>query len=90
MRKKVDKEHILSLCDDGDYFLFAPPMKAQVAVHELCQYFLGDDWYDSSGATHPEQVNTAIVYEIESRYRGCKIKKKRNIWRRIKEFMKHL
>lgn len=77
MRNKLDREHILSICESGDYGIFAPPMKAQVAVDELCRYFLGDDWYDTSGATHPEQINTEIVYEIERRYKGCKIKYKR-------------
>lgn len=77
MRNKFDKEHILSLCEPGDYGILAPPMKAQTAVHELCRYFLGEDWYDSSGATHPEQVNTAIVAEIEMKYKGAKIKRKR-------------
>lgn len=43
MRHKVDKEHILSLCEPGDYGIFAPPMKAQVALNELCRYLLGDD-----------------------------------------------
>lgn len=74
-RKRFDREHILSLCEKGDFGLFAPPMKAQTAVNELCRYFLGDDWYDMSGATHPEQVNTAIVTEIERRYKGAKIKR---------------
>ena len=77
MRNKFDKEHILSLCEPGDYGILAPPMKAQTAVNELCRYFLGEDWYDSSGATHPEQVNTAIVAEIEMKYKGAKIKRKR-------------
>ena len=75
MRKTFDKKHILSICEDVDCGILAPPMKAQVAVHELCRYFLGDDWYDSSGATHPEQVNTAIVCAIEKQYKGCKIKR---------------
>jgi hypothetical protein len=74
-RKRFDREHILSLCEKGDFGIFAPPMKAQTAVNELCRYFLGDDWYDTSGATHPEQVNTAIVAEIEKRYKGAKIKR---------------
>lgn len=74
-RKKFDRDHILSLCEKGDYGIFAPPMKAQSAVDELCRYFLGDDWYSSSGATHPEQVNTEIVAEIEKRYKGAKIKR---------------
>jgi len=74
-RKRFDREHILSLCEKGDFGIFAPPMKAQTAVNELCHYFLGDDWYDKSGATHPEQVNTEIVAEIERRYKGAKIKR---------------
>lgn len=76
MRNKFDKAHILSICEPGDYGIFAPPMKAQVAVDELCRYFLGDDWYDTSGATHPEQINTEIVAEIERRYKGAKLKRK--------------
>ena len=76
MRNKLDREHILSICEPGDYGIFAPPMKAQVAVDELCRYFLGDNWYDDSGATHPEQVNARIVCEIEKRYKGYKYKKK--------------
>ena len=75
MRNKVDSEHILSLCEPGDYGIFNPPMKAQKAVYELCRYFLGEDWYDASGTTETERVNTAIVYEIEKRYKGAKIKK---------------
>lgn len=74
MKHKVDKEHILSLCEPGDYGIFAPPMKEQVALNELCRYLLGDDWYDTSGTTCQEQVNTAIVYEIERHY-------KRKPWR---------
>lgn len=76
MRNKFDREHILSLCEPGDYGILAPPMNAQVALDELCRYFLGSDWYDSSGATHPDQVNTAIVAAIEQRYKGAKLKRK--------------
>ena len=75
MRNKLNKKHLLDIREPGDYGIFAPPMKAQVAINELCRYFLGDDWYDSSGATDSEQVNTAIVYEIEMRYKGAKIKR---------------
>lgn len=71
-RNKFDAKHILSLCEDGDYGILAPPMKAQVAVDELCRYFLGEDWYDTSGVTNPEQINTIIVAEIEQRYKGAK------------------
>ena len=70
MRNRVDKEHILSLTNEKDYGLCSPPMKAQVAVNELCRYFLGEDWYTVM-PENVEQVNTEIVYEIESCYRGC-------------------
>lgn len=76
MRKTFDPEHIKSICKPVDCGILNPPMKAQTAVNELCRYFLGDNWYDDSRATHPEQVNTAIVCEIERRYRGAKLKRK--------------
>ena len=76
MRNKLNMNHILSICERGNEGYLIPFMKAQVAVDELCRYFLGDDWYDDSGATHPEQVNARIVCEIEKRYKGCKYKKK--------------
>ena len=68
MRNKLDREHILSICEPGDYGIFAPPMKAQVAVHELCRYFLGEDWYVVDPLPNM-QVNPIIVYEIERKYR---------------------
>lgn len=76
MRKTFDPEHIKNICEPVDCGILNPPMKAQTAVDELCRYFLGDDWYDDSGATHPEQVNTAIVCEIERRYKGARLKRK--------------
>ncbi len=48
--------------------ILAPYMKPQEAVNFLCKYLLGEDWYDASGATHPEQVNTTIVFEILDKY----------------------
>ena len=74
MRKKFNRERILNLCEPGDFGILAPPMKAQVALNELCSYLLGDDWYDTSGATHPEQVNTAIVCAIEQQFQGARVK----------------
>lgn len=75
-RKRFDFDRIYNLCDSDDWegCILSPPMKAQVAVDELCRYFLGDNWYDDSGATHPEQVNARIVCEIEKRYKGHKKK----------------
>lgn len=71
MRNRFDEVHILSICKPGDYI--TPPMKAQIAVDELCRYFLGEDWYDASGVTDTEQINTNIVAEIEQKYKGAKI-----------------
>ena len=49
-------------------------MTAQEALNELCDYFLGDDWYESTGQTHPEIVNFAIVEAIEKKFKDAKIK----------------
>lgn len=48
--------------------ILAPPLEAQKAINFLTNYLLGEDWYDSSGATHPEQVNARIVHEILMKY----------------------
>ena len=48
-------------------------MTAQEALNELCDYFLGDDWYEPTGQTHPEIVNFSIVEHIERNYKGAKI-----------------
>ena len=48
--------------------ILAPSLEAQKAISFLSNYLLGEDWYDSSGATHPEQVNTTIVHEILMKY----------------------
>ena len=61
-------ERLIKLTDGKNYGIFPPPMKAQVAVNELCRYFLGDDWYTVINSN--EQANTEIIYEIE-----CKLKK---------------
>lgn len=76
MRMQFDPEHIKSLCKPGDYGIFNPPMDAQVALRELCHYLLGPDWYDTSGCTNQEQINTEIVCQIEKRYPGALIRDK--------------
>ena len=48
--------------------ILAPSLEAQKAINFLSNYLLGEDWYDSSGATHPEQVNARIVHEILMKY----------------------
>ena len=75
-KKETNKEiaeRILKLAEPGDYGIFPPPMKAQVAVNELCRFFLGEDYWTI--VNNNEQVNTEIVYEIESKYK--KVNKKR-------------
>lgn len=75
-RRETNEElvaRILDLTEPGDYGIFSPPMDAQVALNELCRYFLGDDWY-SVGNITTSQVNTEIVYEIERQYKGKKQK----------------
>jgi hypothetical protein len=80
---QFDPEHIKSLCKPGDYGIFNPPMDAQVALHELCHYLLGPDWYDTSGCTNQEQINTEIVCQIEKKYTGALIHDP-DSWRRSK------
>lgn len=76
MRMKFDPERIKNLCKPGDYGIFNPPMDAQVALDELCHYLLGPDWYDSSGCTNREQINTEIVCQIEKSHPGAIIRDK--------------
>lgn len=84
MRKKIDYKHLIEeVCsfkyENGKYgILPLPSLKAQEALNELCDYFLGEEWYEPTGQVHPEIVNFAIVEEIEKRYKGAKIKKKHN------------
>ena len=71
--KETDKERyerLYKLTDMKDYGLCLPAMKAQVALSELCRYFLGDDWYTVCGSR--EQINTEIVFEIEKKYKGVR------------------
>ena len=71
--KETDKERykrLYKLTDMKDYGLCPPAMKAQVALNELCKYFLGEDWYAVCGSQ--EQINTEIVFEIERKYKGVR------------------
>ena len=75
-RKETNKEigeRLWKLTDQKDYGIFSPPMNAQVALIELCNYFLGKDWYSTSSMSQ-EQINTDIVYEIECKMKKCKAK----------------
>lgn len=70
-RKETDKDiadRTLKLTEPGEYGIFPPPMKAQVAVDELCRFFLGEDYWTI--VNNNEQANTEIVFEIECRYKN--------------------
>ena len=69
--EKEIRERVLSLAKDGDYGLMSPPMDAQVALNELCNHLLGENWYVVDPMS-VEQINTNIVYEIERRYKRVK------------------
>ena len=43
-------------------------MSEKTALNELCDYFLGKDWYVVDSLSNM-QVNPIIVYEIERKYR---------------------
>lgn len=80
MRKKIDYKHLLEdVCgftEEDRAGGYIPTMTAQQALSELCHYFLGDDWYEPTGEMRPNVVNFSIVETIESKYKGCKIRKK--------------
>ena len=65
---KERRERLLKLCEDGG-------MDAQVAIHELCRYLLGEDWYIADPVNNV-QANAIIVDEIESKYRDANKNKK--------------
>ena len=67
---------ILDLCKDVDCGILSPPMDAQVALNELCRYFLGENWCVVNSISQ-EQINTEIVYEIELNYKS---KIRRKLW----------
>lgn len=68
---------ILDLCKDVDCGILSPPMDAQVALNELCRYFLGENWCVVNSISQ-EQINTEIVYEIELNYKS---KVRRKLWK---------
>ena len=58
-RKETDKDiadRILKLTEPGEYGIFPPPMKSQIAVYELCIFFLGKDYWTI--VSNNEHANT--------------------------------
>lgn len=77
-KKETNQEianRLLKLTSGEDCGIFAPPMNAQVAINELCRYFLGDDWYSINPLCN-EQINTEIVYEIECKFKNIRHKRR--------------
>jgi len=68
-------ERLLKLCEEGDYGICPPPMKASVAINELCNFFLGQDWYNSFPETDKPSISK-IVRAIEEKH-TLKLLKKR-------------
>lgn len=52
----------------------APYIEPQVALNELCRFFLGEDWYVTDPLS-TKQVNYWIVYDIERKFKNKCIKK---------------
>ena len=53
--------------EDTTYGIYPPPLDAQTAIHILCDYLLGDDWY-FAGSCGAEQGNAIIVEHILDKY----------------------
>ena len=72
LRKETDKEirdRIRKLCKTDELCNCSEDtMSGQTALNELCDYFLGKDWYVVDPLPNM-QVNPIIVYEIERKYR---------------------
>lgn len=52
----------------------APYIEPQVALNELCRFFLGENWYVTDPLS-TKQVNYWIVYDIERKFKNKCIKK---------------
>ena len=52
----------------------APYIEPQVALDELCRFFLGEDWCVTDPLS-TKQVNYWIVYDIERKFKNKCIKK---------------
>lgn len=68
-REKFDSKRLLDLCEPVDCGIFNPPMDPQVALTEIARWLLGDGFIIAN-PINPKQINTAIVAEIERRYKS--------------------
>lgn len=62
------KDRLLNICEDGDYGIFPPPMKADIAFDELRNFFLGKNWYSNFSEGNKPSVSE-IVRKIENKYK---------------------
>lgn len=79
-KKKIETdkeigERLYQLSDKKDYGICPSATDAQVAFNELAKFFLGDDFYISLPISNA-QCNTELLYEIETRYKKCRLRKK--------------
>ncbi len=84
--KKYEKDEqvrsrLMRLCKKGDYGICSPPMDANVAIDELKNFFLGEDWCVGMPIGH-EQIITEIVYQIETKYKRLKATNEQ-VWSRL-------
>ena len=64
-------KRLFELSDKGNNGICPPAINAQVALNELCEFFLGKDWYIVT-PMHNAQVNYVMVYEIERKFKRFK------------------
>ena len=62
--EKRIRQHLLELCEPGDFGLCSPPMNANIALQELADFFL-DTHYDVLDASM--DYITDVVYRIEEK-----------------------
>lgn len=70
VKRETEQEismRIIKLAKSGDYGICPPPMDAQIALNELCRFFLGENWNIPS-SMNQEQANTEIVATIETKF----------------------
>lgn len=64
------REYLREKHKGEDYGIFVIPTEGQEGLNILIHHFLGEDWYDTSGTTCTDQVNTEAIYEILEKYPG--------------------
>lgn len=63
------RERLLKLCKEGDWSICPPPMEAIVAINELKQFFLGEDWEENI-SHEEERLIAGVVCQIKAKCIG--------------------